>query len=298
MPKRLVDGDAVWTSNKLANVKPFWFRAEYTNMLPLALADGTFECQPDLVWMRVYAFNRPDINSQDVAAILEEFARVGMLFRWIDLDTGKQWGFWIGIDKDGRLPADSLIDRHRVKTGKAVPVNELQTYLDNIKTLSCRVGVGVGVGRVGKGLVEVEAPPPQEAPHFQGKVLQITKAEHDRLALVYQGLNVAAHYAEADLWLEAHPEKKRSNHLAFMRNWLAKENRNVVRASIGTVGDARKTKSDERRERTQQALEASGLGRSGLADHLRGNVPQSGADTGDRDRLPEWAGASLAKRGA
>jgi hypothetical protein len=45
---------------------------------------------------------------------------------------------------------------------------------------------------------------------------------------VYQGLDVAAHYPEADLWLVANPEKQRKNHFAFMRNWLARAKRDAT----------------------------------------------------------------------
>ena len=43
MPKRVVDGEAVWTSRKLKMIEPEWVRGEYTNLLPLALANGVFE---------------------------------------------------------------------------------------------------------------------------------------------------------------------------------------------------------------------------------------------------------------
>jgi hypothetical protein len=110
MPARIVDGDALWRSDKLTQVNPSSYRAEYANMIPLALADGTFECNPRRVWADVYSYNRPDITVDMVEDILNEFERVGLLSRKSD-EKGKIWGFWIGIEK--RLPSESTRDRYR-----------------------------------------------------------------------------------------------------------------------------------------------------------------------------------------
>ena len=100
MPARIVDGDALWRSDKLAQVTPAPFRAEYANMIPLAQADGTFECNPRRVWADVYSYNRPDITVEMVEEILKEFERVNLLKR--STRKGKDWGFWVGIES--RLP--------------------------------------------------------------------------------------------------------------------------------------------------------------------------------------------------
>lgn len=110
MPARIVDGDALWRSDKLALVKPPSYRAEYANMIPLALADGTFECNPRRVWADVYSYNRPDITVEMVEDMLNEFEKVGLLSRKGD-EKGKVWGFWVGIEK--RLPSESTRDRYR-----------------------------------------------------------------------------------------------------------------------------------------------------------------------------------------
>ena len=36
MPKRVIDGEGLWRSEKLARVQPEKFRAEYANQIPLA----------------------------------------------------------------------------------------------------------------------------------------------------------------------------------------------------------------------------------------------------------------------
>ena len=106
MPKRIVDGEGVWRSDKLARVEPAWMRAEYPNLIPLALANGVFEAGTRRTWSQVYSYNRTEITLADVEKILAEFERVKLLFRWTD-EAGKVWGYWIGIEKPGRLPGQS-----------------------------------------------------------------------------------------------------------------------------------------------------------------------------------------------
>jgi hypothetical protein len=108
MPKRVLDGEALWRSKKLRQVQPVKFRAEFANLLPLALSTGSFECDADTIWTDVYAFNRPDVTPEDVAAILDAFEQAKLLFRWTAKQDGKVWGYWVGIDKEGRLPTGGV----------------------------------------------------------------------------------------------------------------------------------------------------------------------------------------------
>ena len=97
---------AIWRSQKLKQVQPPRFRAEFANLVPLVCCNGTFECDPELVYSTVYSFNRPDISLDDVRAMLDEFARVGMLCRWREAD-GKEWGYFIGAHISPRLQPPS-----------------------------------------------------------------------------------------------------------------------------------------------------------------------------------------------
>ena len=74
MPKRILDGESLWGSGKLARVEPPAFRAEFANLLPLALANGVFEANPRLIWSRVYAFNRPDVSLETVEKSSRNFS--------------------------------------------------------------------------------------------------------------------------------------------------------------------------------------------------------------------------------
>lgn len=77
----------------MARIEPPEWRAEYANLLPLAMANGVFEANPRRIWATVYAFNRPGRDVEDVAAILNELERVKILFRWTDPGTGKTWRY-------------------------------------------------------------------------------------------------------------------------------------------------------------------------------------------------------------
>jgi len=138
----MVDGDALWRSDKLAQVQPPEFRAEYANLIPLALADGTFECNPRRVWADVYSYNRPDVDVRLVEKILSEFTRVGLLKCKTD-ENGKVWGFWNGIET--RLPSEST--RERYKNGNS----SIFSHEDNIMTTSrpAHDGVMPGLDRIG-----------------------------------------------------------------------------------------------------------------------------------------------------
>jgi hypothetical protein len=127
MPKRIVDGEALWGSDTLALVKPESIRSEYANLIPLALANGVFECDHRHIWTAVYSFNRPSVTQDEVNSMLNEFERVKLLFRWRDQESGKLWGFWVKIDKPGRLPAPTR--QGHEKLGPNPPEDLLRAFL-------------------------------------------------------------------------------------------------------------------------------------------------------------------------
>lgn len=127
MPKRVVDGDALWVSEKLVEVGEE-FRAEYAWILPLSQNNGCFECSPLLVWRSCYAALRPSWSMDKVKSMLESFEQAKMLFRF--KRAGKTYGFFPGSQKDGRLPKSS----DRIKSAKEwrsgmVPLEELAEFL-------------------------------------------------------------------------------------------------------------------------------------------------------------------------
>ena len=166
MPKRVLDGEGLWRSDKLALVEPATRRAEYANLLPLALANGVFEANPRRIWSAVYSYNRPDVTLQDVEAMLDEFERVKLLFRWAEPSTQKVWGFWVGIDKPGRLPGRSRRGTNEM-VGPEPPADELRKFMEsngiqnlpngNEKLLGFGFGSGLGSGTDSVGIHEPPA---------------------------------------------------------------------------------------------------------------------------------------------
>ena len=148
MPKRIVDGEGIWKSDKIAQIEPARFRAEFANLLPLALSNGSFECNARSIWATCYGYNRPDVTPEDVVAILDEFERVKLLFRWTV--AGKAWGFWVGIDRPGRLPSPARQRERHEKTGEIVPQDQLHEFLRE-PTGNQQDSIGKPIGSLGSG---------------------------------------------------------------------------------------------------------------------------------------------------
>lgn len=59
----------------------------------------------------MYAYNRTDITPVIVQQILDEFEKAGMLHRY--QANNKIYGYWVGIEKEGRLPPPSQRSRYK-----------------------------------------------------------------------------------------------------------------------------------------------------------------------------------------
>lgn len=155
MPKRIVDGEALWGSSKIASL-PVWAKAELANLIPLALANGVFECDVRSVWSRVYSFNRPEVTPDQVSQILGALEKAQLIHRFKD-KNGKFWGYFIGIHKPGRLPPPSRMDSKHVTCGPEPPQRLVRQWLAN-GSLGLGLGSGSGFGS-GKSLNPPIVPP-------------------------------------------------------------------------------------------------------------------------------------------
>jgi hypothetical protein len=125
MPKRVIDFDAIWASDKLAHCAS-WARAEYTWIYGLADSNGSFELTNlRVIFGRAYAI-REDVTIQHLSRALEEFAGKGLLFVWEE--NGKKYGHWTGSDVPGRLPPPSWRARLE-RLAPPVPQAALANYL-------------------------------------------------------------------------------------------------------------------------------------------------------------------------
>lgn len=124
MPKRVIDFDALWASDKLASCAE-WAQSEYAWLYGLADASGSFEMTNlRVIWGRVAAI-RKNLTLERLGEIFDEFIARGLLFTWEE--NGKRYGHWTGSDVPGRLPPPSWRMRLE-KLAPPVPRQALAAY--------------------------------------------------------------------------------------------------------------------------------------------------------------------------
>lgn len=124
MPKRVIDFDALWASDKLASCAE-WAQCEYAWLYGLADASGSFEMgNLRVIWGRVAAI-RKNLTLERLGEIFDEFMARGLLFTWEE--NGKRYGHWTGSDVPGRLPPPSWRMRLE-KLAPPVPRQALAAY--------------------------------------------------------------------------------------------------------------------------------------------------------------------------
>ena len=125
MPKRVLDFDALWSSDKLAACAP-WAQAEYAWLYGLADCNGSFELTNlRVIWGRVAAI-RHALTLQRLEQVFAEFIARGLLFTWAA--GGKRYGHWTGSDQPGRLPPPSWRARLE-RLAPPVPQAELAAFM-------------------------------------------------------------------------------------------------------------------------------------------------------------------------
>ena len=125
MPKRVIDFDAMWGSDKLAACAA-WAQAEYAWLYGLADASGCFELTNlRVIWGRVAAI-RGNLTIERLEQVFAEFQDKGLLFVWEH--EGKRYAHWTGSDVPGRLPPPSWRMRLE-KFAPPVPKQQLAEYM-------------------------------------------------------------------------------------------------------------------------------------------------------------------------
>src|ERR1700722_3611848 len=125
MPKRVIDFDAMWGSDKLAACAA-WAQCEYAWLYGLADASGCFEITNlRVIWGRVAAI-RGNLTIERLEQVFLEFQDKGLLFVWEH--EGKRYAHWTGSDVPGRLPPPSWRMRLE-KFAPPVPKQRLAEYM-------------------------------------------------------------------------------------------------------------------------------------------------------------------------
>ena len=145
MPKRVIDFDAMWGSDKLASCAE-WAQAEYAWLYGLADASGCFELTNlRVIWGRVAAIRR-NLSVERLEQIFHEFQDKGLLFVWEE--NGKRYGHWTGSDVPGRLPAPSW----RIRLERLAPPVPKQQLVEFMSRFSRGRAASPGGGFLGDSL--------------------------------------------------------------------------------------------------------------------------------------------------
>jgi hypothetical protein len=229
------------------------------------MANGVFEASAERVWSDVYSFNRPDVTVKQVATFLAAFEQVKLLFRWTD-GAGKVWGYWIGIDKPGRLPGKSRRGRNEA-IGPEPPREALEKFLNSgldANGIQKLPGFGFGFGSgSGSGSGNKEGAPEDGASAqainrpslsaFTGTHLTVTEKQDRLLGEAFPWTDRQAEYRRIDSWLEANPSRRPKKASRFLHNWFGK----VPKPSDGAKGP-RTIQSNSPRANKRNELSAEG----------------------------------------
>ena len=145
MPKRVIDFDAMWGSDKLASCAE-WAQAEYAWLYGLADASGCFELTNlRVIWGRVAAIRR-NLTIERLEQIFGEFQDKGLLFVWEH--EGKRYGHWTGSDVPGRLPPPSW----RMRLERLAPPVPKKLFAEYVSRFARGRAVLAGGGFCGEAL--------------------------------------------------------------------------------------------------------------------------------------------------
>src|ERR1700693_2335221 len=154
MPKRVIDFDAMWGSDKIAACAE-WAQAEYAWLYGLADPSGCFELTNlRVIWGRVAAIRR-NLTIERLEQIFLEFQDKGLLFVWEE--NGKRYGHWTGSDVPGRLPAPSW----RVRLERLAPPVPKQRLAEFMSRFSRGRAASPGGGFLGDCLAGADRGSPQ-----------------------------------------------------------------------------------------------------------------------------------------
>lgn len=207
MPARIIHGEALWRSKKIASL-PAWAKPEYTWVYGLAGANGVFEFNPREIWARCYAFNRLDFAPDRVEELFQTFQEAKLAFIWQEGD--RTLAFWTGSNKPGRRPRPSDIAREAA-AGRLLPdppATELAAFLGEPAPQPCAQGGG------SRG----------QSRSFAGLALRLTAEEVDALQSEFPGVALEQRLFDVDADLFSLGRQNRPENLyAFACEWLRRK---------------------------------------------------------------------------
>jgi hypothetical protein len=176
MPKRVIDFDALWASDKISDCAE-WAQAEYAWLYGLADCAGCFELTNlRVIWGRVAAVRR-NFSMERLEQVFAEFQDKGLLFVWHE--SGKRYGHWTGSDVPGRLPPPSWRNRLE-RLAPAVPREQFGKYIaqhsvgmkNKLRCESLSDGTSAACGRE-LSSVKVDAKESQAPIEFEAEITTV-----------------------------------------------------------------------------------------------------------------------------
>ncbi len=264
MPKRVLDFDALWASDKIAAL-PGWAQAEYAWLYGLADASGSFELTNlRVIWGRVAAI-RKDLTLERLEEIFQRFIEGGLLFTW--QTGGKRYGHWTGSDVPGRLPPPSWRARLE-RLAPPVPRQELAAYMSRFSSRRDTV-------------LNPEVEPPAHVPMQQQQcgVDEHTDTDRSGVAASNPGDGIEADSTQLKLGLE------RAQAQEWDRDWKKEKERQNTPASVSVSFSSTlsaneshddKFAADTRAVRAEELLQ--------IYEQERGSLPAAAGLTPERRR--------------
>ena len=268
MPKRVLDFDALWASDKLASCAE-WAQSEYAWLYGLADASGSFEITNlRVIWGRVAAI-RKNFTLERLQEIFDEFIARGLLFTWEE--NGKRYGHWTGSDVPGRLPRHSWRMRLE-KLAPPVPCEALASYSARFggskETMVAEAGAGLQSDELYDGT------PAEISPKFEEGHARFTHERED------------AHAQDRDLGLDLDSEKEREKQVCPAPPVF-------VKASDGAGSRMPRQRldrgSDDSAPQEYHSREVTAEGLLEIYEAERGELSPAGAMTSERrSRCERW----------
>lgn len=99
MPKRIIDGEALWTSQRVKRLKPE-NRLHYPYWIAMTWFNGVMEADMEAVRSKCYSYMFPEVTVDRIADIFADFVDTGLVGTWEQ--DGRTYAYFRGSDATGR----------------------------------------------------------------------------------------------------------------------------------------------------------------------------------------------------
>jgi hypothetical protein len=189
-----------------------------------------------------------------------------------------------------------LIDASYVSHRREVWKNNKKQYRQVNKNVSMDVSMDVSNKEIDKEIDKENIPPTpkKDLPkiqlienHFQ----TIPDALMEKWREVAPGINIPDEIKKAELWLLAHPEKRRSRYGAFLSNWMVRAQEHFIKYG-GNGNGIRTNRSDPRDKNLQSREDAECAAITARWEASKKAPPDKTRGASGNDDAPDFNGVS------